>query len=101
MATLSFSIAATAFDASLLPEAARQVGTPAFREAVNDFLAAEFRGFGGHATFRVDDQTIAVVWNPDSPRPNPMAVIVQKLQQGKQAEGTGSFALTVLMSGAS
>jgi tetratricopeptide (TPR) repeat protein len=87
MATLSFSIAATAFDARLLPEAARQVGTPAFREAVNDFLAAEFMGFGGHATFRVDDQTIAVVWNPDSQRPNPMAVIVQKLQQGKQAEG--------------
>ena len=87
MATLSFSIAATAFDASLLPETARQVGTPAFREAVNDFLAAEFKGFGGHATIRVDDQTISVVWNPDSQRPNPMAVIVQKLQQGKQAEG--------------
>jgi hypothetical protein len=87
MATLSFSIAATAFDASLLPEAARQAGTPAFREAVNAFLAAEFKGFGGHATIRVDDQTIAVVWNPDSQRPNPMAVIVQKLQQGRQAEG--------------
>ena len=87
MATLSFSIAATAFDASLLPEEARQVGTPAFREAVNDFLAAEFKGFGGHATLRVDDQTIAVVWNPDNQRPNPIAVIVQKLQQGKQAEG--------------
>jgi len=63
------------------------VGTPAFREAVSAFLAAEFKGFGGHATFRVDDQTIAVVWNPDSQRPNPMVVIVQKLQQGKQAEG--------------
>jgi Flp pilus assembly protein TadD len=87
MATLSFSIAATAFDASLLPEAARQVGTPAFRDAVNAFLAAEFKGFGGHATIRVDDQTIAVVWNPDNQRPNPMAVIIQKLQQGHQAEG--------------
>ena len=87
MATLSFSIAATAFDPSLLPETARQVGTPAFREAVNTFLATEFKGFGGHATIRVDDQTISVVWNPDSQRPNPMAAIVQKLQQGKQAEG--------------
>ena len=63
------------------------MGTPAFREAVNAFLAGEFKGFGGHATIRVDDQTISVVWNPDSLRPNPMAVIVQKLQQGKQAEG--------------
>ena len=87
MATLSFSIAATAFDTSLLPVAARQSGTPAFREAVNEFLLTEFKGFGGHATIRVDDQTIAVVWNPDSRRPNPMAAIVQKLQQGKQAEG--------------
>lgn len=87
MATLSFSIAATAFDLNLLPDAARQVGTPAFREAVNAFLAGEFKGFGGHATIRVDDQTISVVWNPDSLHPNPMAMIVQKLQQGKQAEG--------------
>ena len=87
MATLSFSIAATAFDTNLLPEAARQVWTPAFREAVNAFLAGEFKGFGGHATIRVDDQTVSVVWNPDSQRPNPMGVIVQKLQQGKQAEG--------------
>ena len=87
MATLSFSIAASAFDTSLLPAAARQAGTTAFREADNEFLATEFKGFGGHATIRVDDQTIAVVWNPDSQRPNPMAAIVQKLQQGKQAEG--------------
>jgi Flp pilus assembly protein TadD len=87
MATLSFSIAATAFDTSLLPESSRQAGTPAFGEAVNAFLTAEFKGFGGHATIRVDDQTIAVVWNPDKQRPNPMAVIVQKLQQGRQAEG--------------
>lgn len=87
MATLSFSIAAAQFDTGLLPEAARQVGTPAFREAVNDFLAAEFKDFGGHAAIRVDDQNISVVWNPDSDRPNPMVAIIQKLQQGKQAEG--------------
>jgi tetratricopeptide (TPR) repeat protein len=87
MSALSFSIAATSFDTGLLPESARQVGTPAFREAVNDFLAAEFKGFGGHATIRVDDQRIAVVWDPDRERPNPLAAIVQKLQQGKQTEG--------------
>src|ERR1051326_7907493 len=87
MATLSFSIAATAFDMSLLPEAARQLGTPAFREAVSAFLTTEFKGFGGYATTRVDEQTISVTWNPDSQRPNPMAAIVQKLHQGKRAEG--------------
>ncbi len=87
MPTLSFSIASTSFDTSLLPPDARQAGTPAFREAVNEFLAGEFKDFGGHATIRVDDQTIGVVWDADSQRPNPMAVIVRKLQQGKQAEG--------------
>jgi tetratricopeptide (TPR) repeat protein len=87
MPTLSFYIAATAFDASLLPQTARQVGTPAFREAVNNFLSAEFKGFGGHATIQVNDQNITVAWNPDSERPNPMTVIVQKLQEGKQAQG--------------
>jgi len=86
MPTLAFSIATTAFDTSLLPSSARQAGTPAFRQAVNDFLAGEFKDFGGHATIRVDEQIITVVWNTDSQRPNPMAVIVQKLQQGKQAE---------------
>ena len=87
MATVFFSIAASAFDASLLPAAARQIGTSAYRDAVNQFLAAEFKGFGGHATIRVDDQTVSVAWDPDTQRPNPMAAIVQKLQQGKQAEG--------------
>ena len=87
MATLSFSIAATAFDTGLLPEAARQVGTAAFREGVSDFLWAQFEGFGGHATFKVDDETISVVWNPDERRPDPMTVIVERLQRGNQAEG--------------
>ena len=87
MASLSFSIATTSFDVSLLPEASRHVGTPAFRDAVSALLQAEFKDFGGNATIRVDDQNIAVTWNPDSKRPNPMAAIVQKLEQGKRAEG--------------
>lgn len=49
------------------------------------FLAAEFKGFGGHAAIPVEN--ISVVWDPDSARPNPMAAIIEKLQQGKQAEG--------------
>ena len=87
MATRSFSIAAWAFDTSLLPESARQPGTPAFRDAVAQFLAAEFKGFGGEASFVVDDRTISVAWDPDSQRTDPMAVLVQKLQEGKHAEG--------------
>jgi tetratricopeptide (TPR) repeat protein len=87
MATISFSISTAAFDVNLLPPEARQVGSPAFREAVNEFFQNEFRDFGGHATIRVDDQTISVLWDPDSTRPNPMTAIVEKLQQGRRAEG--------------
>lgn len=63
------------------------MGTPAFREAVSAFLQSEFKDFGGHATIRVDDQTILVQWDPDSKQPNPLLSIVEKLQRGKQAEG--------------
>lgn len=87
MAAFAFSIASTAFDVSLLPEAARTPGTASFREAVSAFLQAAFRDFGGHAEIRVDDQTIKVSWDADSKDANPLVPIVQKLQQGRHAEG--------------
>jgi Flp pilus assembly protein TadD len=87
MATLSFSIATSAFDQALVPAEARHPGTPAFREAVNTFLQNEFKDFGGTATIRVDDRNISVVWDPEAKQLNPLIPIVQKLQQGKQAEG--------------
>jgi Flp pilus assembly protein TadD len=86
MATLSFSIAGADFDVSLLPAAARQPGTPAFRAAVDGFLQSEFRDFGGQAVIRVDDRTISVVWNPDAAQADPLGLILGKLQQGRQAE---------------
>ena len=49
MPTHSFRIAPEDFDTSLLPENARKVGSFRFREAVNDYLKQEFRGFGGSA----------------------------------------------------
>ena len=87
MASLSFSIATSAFDPGLVPTEARNPGTPAFREAVNAFLQNEFKEFGGTATIRVDDRNISVVWDPEAKQLNPLVPVVQKLQQGKQAEG--------------
>jgi len=87
MAALSFSIATSAFDPALVPTEARHPGTSAFREAVNAFLQSEFKDFGGTATIRVDDHNISVIWDPEEKQLNPMVPIVQKLQQGKQAEG--------------
>lgn len=94
MPTVSFSIAASSFDVTLLPETVRELGTPEFRQAVNEFLAAEFKDFGGHVAIRVD-QNISVVWDAESARPNPMAAIIEKLQQGKQAEGIQLLELIV------
>jgi tetratricopeptide (TPR) repeat protein len=87
MAALSFSIATSAFDPALVPADARHPRTPPFREAVDVFLQNEFKDFGGTATIRVDDRNISVVWDPEAKQLNPLVPIVQKLQQGKQAEG--------------
>jgi Flp pilus assembly protein TadD len=86
MAQQSFTIAPAAFDAKLLPAGARTPGTPAFREAVNTFLQQAFEGFGGRATFVVDDERISVTWNPDPARPSPLKAIGILLQQGRQSE---------------
>ena len=81
----TFTIATSAFDATLLPAQARTPGTPAFREAVIVFLQQQFQDFRGRATILVDDQRIAVSWSPDPARPTPMDVIVGKLHRGQKA----------------
>src|SRR5438309_13840 len=86
MATMSFSIAAADFDVTLLPADARQPGTAVFRQAVDAFLQGEFRDFGGQVVIRVDDRNISVIWNPESSSPEPMGLILGKLQQGRLAE---------------
>jgi Tfp pilus assembly protein PilF len=82
-----FTIPPSAFDVTLLPANARNLGTPAFHDAVSTFLQSQFQGFGGRVTILVDDQRIAVKWSPDATRHKPLEVVVSKLQQGQRAEG--------------
>ena len=82
-----FSIAPEDFDTSLLPPAARRVGTPEFRQAVNDYLKREFSGFGGSARIVVGDDVIGVSWDAEPKRFEPLEIAVGKLKRGEYKEG--------------
>jgi Flp pilus assembly protein TadD len=86
MAPLSFTIGVERFNRELLPPNAQSPGTAEFRNAVTEFLAREFKNFGGHATFMVDDRNVSVSWNPDRAGANPLEAITAKLQRGQRAE---------------
>ena len=82
-----FSIAPEDFDLSLLPPNARRVGTPEFRQAVNDYLKREFGGFGGTARIVVGDEVIGVSWDAEPKRFDPLEIAVGKLKRGQYKEG--------------
>jgi len=74
------------FDKSLLPTHARIPGTDDFREEVSKFIQKDFAEFGGRVRIVVSNETIQVVWSRDPKRPDPMQVVVGKLQRGEFAE---------------
>ena len=74
------------FDKSLLPPHARIPGTDDFREEVSKFIQNDFTEFGGRVRIVVSNETIQVVWSRDPKRPNPMQVVVGKLQRGEYPE---------------
>src|SRR5215213_8424922 len=82
----TFTIAVKSFDDSLLPAGSRAPGTPAFREAVNQFFLDAFKGFGGSASISVDDEKITVTWSPDRVDVRPLDVIAAKLERGQRNE---------------
>jgi tetratricopeptide (TPR) repeat protein len=82
-----FSIAPEDFDANLLPPSARRVGTPEFRQAVNDYLKKEFSEFGGSARIVVGDEVITVSWDAEPREFEPLKAAVGKLKRGQYKEG--------------
>jgi tetratricopeptide (TPR) repeat protein len=74
------------FDKSLLPPHARIPGTDAFREEVSGFIQKDFAEFGGRVRIVVTNETVQVTWSRDPNRPDPMVVVVNKLQRGEHAE---------------
>jgi tetratricopeptide (TPR) repeat protein len=81
------TVPAEDFDFSLLPPDARRVGTPEFRQAVNEYLKREFGGFGGSARTLVGDYVIGVGWDAEPRRFDPLEVAVGKLKRGQFREG--------------
>lgn len=79
---LKFTLATDDFDISLLPPAAQQRGTPAFRDAVKAYLSGEFKRFGGWSAIEVDAHVIEVNWTPDREPADPLAQVVEKLTRG-------------------
>jgi len=79
---LEFTISAGDFDRSLLPAEAHTRGTPAFREAVREYLRREFQSFGGRSTVVVDDWNIQVTWAPDRSAAEPLEQVIRRLRQG-------------------
>ena len=80
-----YSIAPEDFDVTLLPPAARRVGTPEFDSAVSDFFKNEFSGFGGSARIVVSEKAIRVSW--DAEGTEPLEVAIETLGRGRFREG--------------
>jgi Flp pilus assembly protein TadD len=61
----TFDIGLADFDLELLPAQARDVGSPAFAEAVTDYFRTEFADVGGLVEVEVTDDRIRVTWRAD------------------------------------
>jgi Flp pilus assembly protein TadD len=84
----AFTLPLDRFDSDLLPPEARTLGTPAFRQAVSDYLTHSFGGFGGRAAIVVDDRQISIRWNPESASPaSPFDAAIAHLRSGRTPQG--------------
>lgn len=85
MPSTYFRISLASFDTSLLPPAAREVGTPAFQKALTDHFAAEYRSSGRSAFAAVDGDQVAIVSGP--PEKSAFDLVVSLLSRGRIKEG--------------
>ena len=63
---IRFSVPEDSFDLSLLPEAARQRGSEAFREAVTRYYKDAYREAGGRVDVAFSEGLIEVAWEPQA-----------------------------------
>ncbi|MFA5192862.1 MAG: hypothetical protein WC740_19300 [Verrucomicrobiia bacterium] len=80
--TQTIEIPVQEFDLELLPLAARQPGTEAFRNAVSAFIESEFKGFAGRVQIVIDPKRILVIWRSKPEAPDPLQEAVARLQRG-------------------
>lgn len=83
---ISFSVPESEFDLALLPAAARQAGTEAFREAVTTYYKDAYREAGGRVDVAFSEGLIEVSWQPQADQLPASATIAEHLQAGRYDE---------------
>ncbi|MEI6340521.1 MAG: tetratricopeptide repeat protein [Verrucomicrobiota bacterium] len=73
------------FDLALLPEAARDIASPAFRHAVDDYFRRQFRDMGVNGVVQVTPETLTVGWV--APRFDPVTAAIALCQRGQVRDG--------------
>lgn len=80
---IRFSVPEAGFDLSLLPEAARERGSPAFREAVTTYFKAAYGEAGGRVDVGFSEGAIEVSWEPQAGQVPASATIAEHLAAGR------------------
>ena len=83
---IRFSVPEAEFDLALLPEAARQQGSQAFREAVTTYFKDAYREAGGRVDVGFAGGAIEVSWEPQSGQVPAGATITAHLEAGRYDE---------------
>ena len=83
---IRFSVPEAGFDLSLLPEAARQRGSQAFREAVTAYYKDAYREAGGRVDVGFSEGAIEVNWEPQAGQVPASATITAHLEAGRYEE---------------
>ena len=86
MSDTSIEIPLSQFDLGLLPPAARQPGTEAFRDAVTAFFQAELCPVAERIQIGVDDKTIRVAWHNKADA-DPLEQAIGRLKSGDYGKG--------------
>lgn len=73
------------FDLGLLPEAARDTASPAFREAVDDYFRRRFREMGVNGVVQLTGDTLTVGWV--APDFDPVTAAIALCQRGQVRDG--------------
>jgi tetratricopeptide (TPR) repeat protein len=80
---IRFSVPEAEFDLSLLPEAARERGSQAFRDAVTLYFKDAYREAGGRVDVGFAADAIEVNWEPQSGQVPASATITAHLEAGR------------------
>jgi Flp pilus assembly protein TadD len=80
---IRFSLPEEGFDLSLLPEAAREPGIQAFREAVTTYYKDAYREAGGRVDVEFWEGLIEVAWEPQAGQVPASATIAEHLKAGR------------------